>query len=149
MKAKSSGVHICDGKFYSDFHDLLSASLRCHGVVPTHSLEEIERLCHLFPKNLILKGAFYEEELIAASLLFNFENVIHTQYLASGNTGRKLAALDLLIDSSLEEYSGEKRFFSFGISTTGNGHDLNEGLVFFKESFGARALLVDQYELAI
>jgi hypothetical protein len=43
-------------------------------------------------------------------------------------------------------YKNKVRFFSFGISTEDNGTKLNSGLIEFKESFGARAVVHDFYD---
>jgi len=52
----------------------------------------------------------------------------------------------LLFDNLINQYS-EKKYFDFGISTENNGFYLNEGLIDFKERFGARSTVYDSYEL--
>jgi hypothetical protein len=42
-----------------------------------------------------------------------------------------------------------KKYFSFGISTEEQGQYLNEGLIRNKESYGARAVVHDFYELPL
>lgn len=42
-----------------------------------------------------------------------------------------------------------KKYFYFGISTEKNGQYLNEDLISFKESFGARATLCDFYKIKL
>ena len=43
----------------------------------------------------------------------------------------------------------EKKYFDFGISTEQGGRYLNEGLVFQKEGFGARAVVYDTYAIKL
>ena len=74
---------------------------------------------------------------------------MHTQYLANSAAGREVAALDLVIDQLITGAFREFRYFSFGVSTEGNGKYLNSGLISQKEGFGARAVVHDVYELAI
>ena len=42
-----------------------------------------------------------------------------------------------------------KPYFDFGISTEDGGQDLNVGLIDNKESYGARAVAYDQYEVDV
>ena len=43
----------------------------------------------------------------------------------------------------------EKAYFDFGRSTEGDGKSLNVGLAQYKETFGARGITHDCYELKI
>ena len=72
----------------------------------------------------------------------------HAQYIGSTEQGRELGAVDLLVDALIERARADgKRWFDFGISTTDDGRHLNEGLVRNKESYGARGVAYDWYEL--
>ena len=63
--------------------------------------------------------------------------------------GKKLSASDFIIDYLINEHYVEKRYFDFGISTENEGCYLNEGLIFFKEGFDARAVVHDFYEVDV
>ena len=66
----------------------------------------------------------------------------------SSPKGKDYNALDILFDNLINEvYVKKKRYFDFGISTEKEGLFLNENLIFYKEGFGARALVHDFYEL--
>ena len=87
--------------------------------------------------------------MIAGALIFIYDNVIHTQYLSSDETGRKLGALDLTISTIMDEYKDKVRYLDFGISTEDSGKVLNEGLISQKESFGGRTVVYQTWELVI
>jgi hypothetical protein len=75
--------------------------------------------------------------------------VAHAQYIAATAQGKELAALDAVLEVLLEETYAEKPYFDFGISTERGGRYLNEGLINYKESYGARAIAYDHYELEV
>jgi hypothetical protein len=118
-----------------------------HDSSPTHSHEEIELLMARFPENILGYGVTLEGRLLGGAVLFINHNVVHTQYLAVNEEGRLIGALDFLIDKLIEKYRVTKRYFSFGISTENEGRELNTGLVFQKEGFGARGVTHDFYRL--
>lgn len=148
-KAKKHNLKIVDGSFFKQFHSLLIDVLKRHDTVPVHSEEELALLQSRFPDNIRLLGAFNDETLLAASWIFQFGDVLHTQYLACSDEGRKVGALDFLISRIIESSSSQITKISFGISTENNGRKINEGLEFQKEGFGARNIVLDHYELDI
>ncbi|MCL1123896.1 GNAT family N-acetyltransferase [Shewanella surugensis] len=147
-KARKNNLSIeTDGDF-SKFYSLLSNVLQKHGAYPVHSIEELSYLKINFPKNIILKSIEVDGEMIAASLLFVFNNVVHTQYLATNDNGKEIGALDYIIEESMSEYKNKGfEYFSFGISTEENGKVLNAGLLSQKESFGGRSIAIDTYQV--
>lgn len=147
-RAKKLGLEVTESSSWDSFHELLSNVLDKHGVKPVHTAKELKYLADLFPNNIELKVVEPEGVMIAAALLFKFDGVVHTQYLAANDQGRESGALDFLIENSIKE-SQEKGFtyFSFGTSTEQQGKVLNVGLAAQKESFGARGLVLDFYEV--
>lgn len=147
-KARKSDINIQDTDDFESFHMLLTSVLSKHGVKPTHSLSELIYLKNLYPKNIRLVAAFKNENMISAALIFVFNNVAHTQYLANSDMGRISGALDLLIDECIDYYKEMNfNYFSFGISTEQSGIILNEGLLSQKESFGGRSIVLDTYQV--
>jgi hypothetical protein len=116
---------------------------------PTHTPDEMELLAGRFPDNIKLFASSSEGNLISGVLVYETENVAHTQYIADTDKGRDLHASDVILDYLINEYYTEKQYFDFGISTEDGGNYLNEGLVFFKEGFGARSVVYDTYELTL
>jgi hypothetical protein len=119
------------------------------GVAPVHSLAEIERLRRRFPDNIRLHVASLDHEMLAGTVVFESARVAHVQYVASGERGRDMGALDKLFLHLMEEIYGAKAFFDFGNSTDADGRILNRGLIEQKEGFGARAIAHDFYRLEL
>ena len=84
--------------------------------------------------------------MLAGVVLFDFGRSVHCQYMASSGDGRDLGALDLVVQSLVNDTFADRDWFSFGISTTAEGRELNVGLSRQKEMFGARSLAIPQYK---
>ena len=135
---------------WEGFHDLLSSVLERHGALPTHTPEELRLLHSRFEQNIELKTIRHEGRLLAGAVLFRFGQVTHTQYLATSDEGKEMGALDALIETCIQESAARgSKYFSFGISTEDGGKALNSGLINQKESFGARGMVLDFYEISL
>ena len=119
------------------------------GVGPVHSLQEIERLRELFPKNIRLFTAGLSGTVVAGAVIYESTTTAHVQYIGSSSRGRDVCALDAVFPFLLEEVFVEKPFFDFGISNEDEGKVLNVGLVEQKEGFGGRAIAHDFYEVSL
>lgn len=148
-RAKKSGIVFRQGLDFGPFHLLLCGVLKRHDASPVHSLDELELLSSRFPDGIRLFEVSGNGELLAGALVFDFGRVVHTQYLAVSEEGRRVGALDFLIDNLIEKVFFNRSFFSFGISTEQHGNILNEGLQRQKEGFGARAIMHDTYLLSL
>lgn len=149
-KARRQSYSVQENPDYTAFWSLLNQVLSGrHGVHAVHTLDEIQRLAGSFPRNIrLFEVRDADGNLLAGTLLYISNRVVHTQYLANSDAGRKTGALDYLIDELVNLFR-DKRYFDFGISTTDAGLVLNEGLCTHKEGFGARAVVHDFYELAV
>ncbi|HEY0197597.1 MAG TPA: GNAT family N-acetyltransferase [Rhodanobacter sp.] len=145
-KARKAGIQLHAGADPETFHALLSEVLRKHDAVPTHSLAELRLLQSRFPQHIVLHEARIDGTLLAGVLVYDFGSVVHTQYMAVSEEGRRLDALSLLLAELIENTYAARRHFTFGISTEQEGQVLNHGLVAQKEYFGARAVVHDFYE---
>jgi len=149
-RARREGVTIEDSEDFESFIALENKVLmERHNATAVHTADEIRRLHEKFPDSIRCVVARYDSRIIAGTVLFVYDNVVHTQYLATDETGRRLGALDLLIWTLLEEYRQTKRFFDFGISTENGGLYLNEGLMAQKESFGGRTVAYTTWRLDV
>lgn len=148
-KAKKRGLVISEGGSLTDFHRLLSQVLSRHNVRPVHSIEELELLQRRHPKWIRLVNIVENGSLLAGAWLFTMNKVLHTQYLAASDEGRACGALDFLISEIITEAATNVDYISFGRSTENRGHFVNEGLEFQKEGFGARNIIMDQYEVKL
>lgn len=140
----------------ADFWTILTDVLReRHDLKPVHSLDEIRLLCRRFPDRIrlvVVRNA--EGSIVAGTLLYITQQVIHAQYIASSAEGRENGALELLFAHLVNEYTTPlrdtfARYFDFGISTENGGQYLNEGLIFQKEGFGARSTIYDAWTLEL
>ncbi|QMX62787.1 GNAT family N-acetyltransferase [Campylobacter jejuni] len=140
-KAQKNEVEVVLSEDFNTFLMLLNSVLqKQHGVNAVHNAEELKLLYSRFPQNIKLFVAKFNEEIIAATLLFIYENLVHTQYLAANEKAREIGALDLLIKTLIDEFAKSKKYFDFGISTEDSGEILNHGLISQKEGFGGRSV---------
>ena len=146
-RAHKAGLEVTRSDDFEAFWHILKARLGdAHGAAPTHNLEEIERLRGHFPDNIRLYVACANGVLQGGIVVFDCGHVVHVQYMASTEEGRREAALDLIVSHLLESVYSDRAWFNFGISTTDGGRTLNTGLSRQKEMFGARSVLFNQYE---
>jgi len=132
---------------YASYHNLLSKVLEnTHNTKPVHSAGEMKLLAENFPENIKLVCSYKNDEMLSGILLFIEKNIIHAQYIANSEEGRKCGAFETIVNYLLEHYK-DKQYLSFGISTEEGGRYLNEGLAQQKESFGGRGVCYDFYEL--
>jgi len=149
-KAKKEGIEVIKSEDYDIFWILLVSALEAnHKAKPVHSLIEIKSLVEKFPKNIKLFLAKKNENVISGALIYENQNIVHTQYLANSKFGMEVGALDLLINFLIKDVYKGKKYFDFGISNEKLGRYLNTGLIAQKEGFGARAVVQDFYELVV
>ena len=149
-RAKRDGVEIQESKDFKTFIDLENKILaEYHDTKAVHTAEELELLHSKFPEKVKLYIASLNNEMIAGTLIFEYENVVHTQYMASNKISREIGGLDLLIKTLIDKYQNTKMYFDFGISTENNGQFLNEGLISQKEGFGGRTTVHQTFELKV
>ena len=146
-KALHHGIMVEESNRWTDFWEVLTANLQTkYHVSPVHSLSEIRMLKARFPNNIRLFTAQLNNRVLGGTVVYEYGNVAHTQYISASLEGKKLHALDLLLDKLIHEVYRNKTWFDFGKSTEQQGTILNEGLIFQKESFGGRAVCYDWYE---
>jgi hypothetical protein len=118
-----------------------------HQVKPVHNLQEITKLKALFPKNIRQFNVYENGIIIAGTTIFECSTVAHCQYISGKEDKNQLGGLDFLHHFLLTEVFKNKQFFDFGISNEFQGKKLNEGLSYWKESFGASTVVQDFYEV--
>lgn len=118
-------------------------------VKPVHSINEIEKLATLFPDNIKHHNIYLEDTIVAGCTMFLNKNVAHVQYIASNDIGRKLGLLDYLFDKLIKTEYHLYRYFDFGICNEQEGQKINNGLLDWKEGFGARSVVHDFYEVDV
>ena len=118
-----------------------------HQAKPVHSLEEITRLKALFPEKIRQFNVYENDIIVAGTTIFESSTVAHSQYISGKEYKNELGGLDLLFYHLISEVFKNKRYFDFGISNENQGRNLNDGLSYWKESFGANIIVHDFYEV--
>ena len=146
-KAKRNGLTIAvDDNFEGFWNEILIPNLqKKHGVAPVHSLEEIQLLATNFPDHIKQVNVYKDNVIVAGTTLFLTKTTIHPQYVSGNSDKNAFGSLDLAYDYIINHFDSSKRYFDFNISSEENGTALNSGLIFWKESCGARTFVADNY----
>lgn len=149
--AMKSRLHIVEDDNFAAFWKILNDRLMDkYGVAPVHTLEEIELLHSRFPNNIILFRVTDDSDSTLGGVIMYITNkVVHTQYTASTDEGRRIGVLDFLYDYLIHERFKHLAYLDFGVSVEQGGHYLNNGLIAQKEGLGGRAVMYDTYAIEI
>lgn len=152
-RAKREGVVIEELSSLEDFEtfiELENAVLKeRHEVTAVHTGSELKLLKDRLPENIHLFASMKDGNLIAGTVVYEYDQVIHTQYMAADEEARTIGALDLAVATVIEKYKNSKKWLDFGISTEHGKIYLNEGLCSQKEGFGGRTGVYEIWELNI
>jgi CelD/BcsL family acetyltransferase involved in cellulose biosynthesis len=149
-KAREQGVDVrIDDDALAEFWNVLEENLATrHSVRPTHTVDDIRTLVGLFPDAIELVVARLAGVVVAGLVLFCTSRVVHAQYIASTEEGRRASALDVAVEHCIGlAASTGARFFDFGISTESDGRVLNRGLHAFKSEFGGGGVIHTFHDL--
>jgi hypothetical protein len=149
-RAEAGGLLCTETAELGAYWELLAEVLRdTYGARPVHSLEEIAALQRALPGHIRLFVCHRGERLLAGVLVYETDTVARAQYIAASPEGREAAALDLLFHHLLRVVYAGKDYFDLGTSEGTEAGTLNEGVLEFKESLGARLVAQDTYELPV
>lgn len=145
--AAKSRLRITEESDFTAFWSILQERLHSkYGVSPVHSLQEITLLKQRFPQNIILTCVTDSNgNILGGTVLFVTDRVVHMQYSATTDEGRRVSALDHLYEYLIDKRFTDKAFFDFGVSVEEGGRYLNSGLIAYKERLGGRAVVYDTY----
>lgn len=119
-----------------------------HNVKPVHTLEEMTLLQSHFPNNIRQFNVYKGDTIVAGTTIFETKNVAHAQYISANSDKQELGSLDVLFQYLIHTVFKDKLFFDFGTSNVNNGLNINKGLLYWKESFGARMIVHDFYSVS-
>ena len=152
-RAKREGVEIRELTEEKDFCDFIAIEDRIlqerHDTHAVHSGAELKLLHDRFPERIHLFAAMKDEKMIGGTVVFEYDTVVHTQYMAADEEARTIGALDLAVAKVIETYRDKKSWLDFGISTEHGRIYLNEGLISQKEGFGGRTGVYEIWQLDI
>ena len=101
-----------------------------------------------FPKLIRQFNVYFEDKIVGGVTVFITKNVIHPQYIAGNAAFNNLyGGLDYLYNHLITNVFKDEKYFDFGISNENSGQNLNESLHYWKESFGARTIVQNFYEI--
>lgn len=134
--------------FTSFWNQILIPNLaQKHQAKPVHSLEEIMLLKSKFPNNIRQFNVYKEGKIIAGTTVFESDFVAHSQYISADESKNTTGSLDFLHNRLITYTFRNKKYFDFGISNENQGQNINKGLLFWKEGFGARTIVQNFYEI--
>ncbi|RMH63314.1 MAG: GNAT family N-acetyltransferase [Calditrichaeota bacterium] len=149
-KSLKSGIEIRRSDEYDAYYDILQHNLKMrHNVSPTHTLPELKKLARLFPEKIHLWGAYLDGRMIAGVVNFICnEQTVLAFYIADDKRYQQYRSVNNLF-YHIFQWAVENgyRFYDFGIFTVNMAP--NWGLGKFKESFGARGLFRDTFEILL
>lgn len=148
-KAERAGLTIKEEPNFEAFwNEILIPNLeKRHGASPVHSVSEISTLHSKFPKNIRQFNVYSDTNIVAGATIFETKRVAHVQYISANENRQELGALDFLFNSIITETFMGKQYFDFGTSNENQGNNLNKGLLYWKECFGARSMTQRYYEI--
>ncbi len=118
-----------------------------HDSKPVHTAAEITILKQKFPENIRHFNVYHEGKIVAGTTVFITEKVAHPQYISGNSQKNELGSLDYLYNYLINDVFKDKDFFDFGPSHEENGRKINEGILFWKETFGTKTTVQDYYEV--
>ncbi|MFZ4679440.1 MAG: GNAT family N-acetyltransferase [Flavobacterium sp.] len=135
-------------KFDLFWNEILIPNLaKKHNSKPVHTFEEISNLQQKFPNNIRHFNVYNYDKIVAGSTVFITDKVAHPQYISGNEQKNELGSLDLLYNYLITQVFKDKNFFDFGISHEQNGKKINQGLLFWKETFDAKTTIQNFYEV--
>ena len=150
-RAKREGVVIEELFELDDFNKFIELEnevlIEHHGVKAVHTGDELKMLRDRLPENIHLFAAIKDGNMIAGTVVYEYDQVVHTQYMAANDEARTIGALDLAVSTVIEKYKEIKKWLDFGISTEHGMIYLNEGLCSQKEGFGGRTGVYEIWDI--
>lgn len=148
-RARREGVEVRETDDFATFIDLENETLQRHHVTAVHTADELRLLKSRFPQNIRCFGGYKDAKMIAGTVVFVYDHVVHTQYLCAEALAREIGALDLVISETMSLFRTTHRWFDFGISSEDDGRWLNDGLIAQKEGFGGRTITYESMRVDI
>lgn len=148
-KAEKNGLKLVEGHDFKEFwNNILIPNLKKkHDTNPVHTLKEIEFLSSKFKNHITQFNVVKEDSVVAGATIFESEKVAHVQYISADTNKQQLGSLDFLFHELITKRYAHKKYLDFGISNENEGKNINEGLLYWKECFGARSIVHQFYQI--
>ena len=118
-----------------------------HHARPTHTIKEITLLKKAFSKEIRQFNVYHDGNIIGGATIFETSTTAHVQYISANSKKQTLGTLDFLFNHLIKVTFKDKRYFDFGTSNENAGKQLNKGLTFWKECFGARTFVHRSFKI--
>jgi len=133
-------------KNFAEYYPILVKNKAKHGVKPTHSLLELEKLDQLFPGQLNLLMCYHKDKPIGGTLNFTANSrVVIIFYNMMDDEFQALQPASLQIWETMRwAYQSGFRYLDFGVSQlplAANPLTPSKTLILFKEHFGSRNMI--------
>ncbi len=92
-------------------------------------------------------NVYDKNEIIAGTTLFLDKKTVHVQYISAIGDKNQHGALDFIFHYLITKEFSDYLYFDFGISNENQGKNINKGLQYWKETFGARTFTQDFHEV--
>lgn len=151
-QAERAGIQVRLSNDFATFWPILEGVLHGrHGTKPTHTLAEILRLHELLPDGFRLLAAYKGDTMVGGIVLVTLHQMaLYTLYMAQEYSAQKDHPMHMLLTEAVRLGIVEKRsVLHLGVSTEDGGKTINEGLFFFKESFGCRPVRRESWEIRL
>lgn len=153
-KSVKKGIEIKKIEDIQEFYSILVKNKAMFDLKPTHSEQEIRNLLDLYPDDIFLLGAYYQEKLVAGVMNMQCTpDVLLTFYIATDYKYQKLRPVNrLLHETCLWAKKKQIRYVDFGVSMetdTENPMDPRRSLIFFKEHFNSKGYLRSRFDLEL
>lgn len=149
-QAERAGITVKLSDDFKTFWPILEGVLKGrHGTKPTHTYEEIQKLHDLLPQGFRLLAAYEGSQMVGGIVLVTINHhALYTLYMAQEYASQQKHPMHLLLTEAIRLAIKEKRrVLHLGVSTEDGGKKINEGLFFFKESFGCKPVRRESWEI--
>lgn len=148
-KAAEAGFIVGDDSDLEGFMAILSQRLmEAHNARPVHAPQEMRMLMDRFPENIRLVTARDSSGALAGgTIVYLCGRVVHTQYIATTEPGRRAGVMSAVIDFVARNLSAGADYLDFGTSCEDAGRVLNAGLISQKYGMGGRPVAYTAFTL--
>ncbi|MDD7885343.1 GNAT family N-acetyltransferase [Flavivirga sp. 57AJ16] len=150
-RGKKNNLEIREVDSLKEFwDDILIPNLKSkYKTDPVHSLTEITLLKNRFPENIRQFNVYHDDDIVAGVTIFETKKVAHAQYISANSYKNTLGSLDFLHEYLIKKKFKNKAYFDFGTSNENQGRNINKGLLFWKEGFGAKVITQNFYRINV
>jgi len=141
-KAQKNGVVVEENQVFSLFYPVLESNLQQrHGVIPAHTLEELERLPKLVGENNIRQFiAKKDGEVLGGMVMFNCNSRVTLAFYISHDQEHQSLRPVNPVYLEVIRWAKKRGYHYLDLGTFTLENEVNYGLCRFKESFSARGV---------